>query len=195
MSFEKSNERWQFDFKGPLRKGPHELYFVFVIDRFDCFCWGRAFLTKDAEPVALWLLQKFEENGCPEVMQSDNGKDVKNSFLNGKMIFRPGIDVDHGPKIKILIFFFAEVYACFEHLTTKTVPKQGRPYHPQSNGGVEKVNQTIMRIVRAICFQNKIVLENLTVEEAHLILLRAINTYNNACCSSTDLLSFIQFRA
>jgi hypothetical protein len=85
MVFERKNQRWQIDFKGPLQKKPHQLYVFFIIDRFDMFVWSKAFLTKDPSPVSTWTLSKFEEVGCPEEMQSDNGNEVKNAMWKGKI--------------------------------------------------------------------------------------------------------------
>jgi hypothetical protein len=68
-----------------------------------------------------------------------------------------------------------ELYACWSHLPKKPKDVSGRPYHPESNGGVEAVNKTIMALVYVIFRQNRMSLNNVTLEEFKAIVLRATN--------------------
>ncbi|CAF2910323.1 unnamed protein product, partial [Rotaria sp. Silwood2] len=75
---------------------------------------GYPLKTKEAEPVAEKLLQQFYWFGAPRILQSDNGKE-----------------------------FVAKVIKDFKKTWPDLIIINGRPRHPQTQGLVERGNQTL----------------------------------------------------
>jgi hypothetical protein len=110
------NEQWHTDFKGPIRvftvenkvKKMLTFYILFTVDSFSKFVWGKVFLTKDAEPVALYMRQLIIEEDCPLKWTSDNGGEFVNEVM-------------------------ATVLTAFQDETGQQLIKEihGRPLHPE----------------------------------------------------------------
>ena len=83
-------------------------------DHLTKFCYLRALTSKTATCVAEALLEIFLLQGCPGILQSDNGREFCNAVIRELMILWPDAKIVNG-----------------------------RPRHPQSQGSVERSNQDI----------------------------------------------------
>ncbi|CAF2145925.1 unnamed protein product [Rotaria magnacalcarata] len=83
-------------------------------DHFTKYSWTYPLKTKEAQPVAETLLQQFYAFGPPRILQSDNGKE-----------------------------FVARVIKDLKNIWSDLVIINGRPRHPQTQGLVERGNQTL----------------------------------------------------
>lgn len=88
-----------------------------VIDSFSKYIWSIKLKNKTAESVKKGLIYIFNNFGAPSTIQADNGKEFKNNLLKETML-NMHITIIHG-----------------------------RPRHPQSQGQVERVNQTVKRFI------------------------------------------------
>ncbi|KAL0808279.1 hypothetical protein ABMA28_012774 [Loxostege sticticalis] len=89
-------------------------------DHLTKFCFLRPLKSKHAHQVALELLKIFLEVGCPQILQSDNGREFTAAVIKELLSL--------WPTCKIL---------------------NGRPRHPQSQGSVERCNQDVENMLRA----------------------------------------------
>ena len=89
--------------------------------------WLEAILLKktDAQHVIKSIEVIFRTHGLPEALRSDNGPPCASKEFEG---FLGYLGIGH---------------------------KKGVPYWPQSNGEVERGNETILKIVRIACFEGK----------------------------------------
>jgi transposase InsO family protein len=119
--FERSapNHLWQIDFKGPLAGPPLTRYLFSVIDDHSRYLLALALLpdqTMASAWAALW--EAFGEGGLPHSILSDNGFAARAgsacglSWLEARLL-RLGVKAIHG-----------------------------RPYHPQTQGKVERLHRT-----------------------------------------------------
>ncbi|CAG2215436.1 unnamed protein product [Mytilus edulis] len=99
---------------------PHKgfQYICNIVDCFSRFAFGQACKTKSATEISKVVLSYIYLYGAPRILQSDNGKEFRNSNLK-------------------------EVVDQFD-----TVQMHGRPYHPQSQGRVERFNRTLTEYFR-----------------------------------------------
>ena len=88
-------------------------YVLNVIDCFSKFLWSFPLTTKASKIVESHRRKIFYEFSPPEILHSDNGKEFKAGNIT-----------------KLCEEFY-------------TIPVYGRPRHPQSQGQVERLNQTI----------------------------------------------------
>ena len=99
---------------------PYHRYILLVVDHFTKFVWGTSFPTKHAAPVADWLYRTiYTTEFRPTTVLSDNGGEFVNEILS-VVHDRMGVKETHG-----------------------------RPYRPQTQGQVERMNRTIKEKVRA----------------------------------------------
>ena len=89
-------------------------YILNIVDCFSRFAFGCAVKTKCAKEISESLLKFIYLYGAPRILQSDNGKEFNNYDL-------------------------AAVIQEF-----KIKKMNGRPYHPQSQGRVERFNRTVV---------------------------------------------------
>ncbi|KAJ8720572.1 hypothetical protein PYW08_006037 [Mythimna loreyi] len=94
-------------------------------DHLTKFCFLRPLKSKEAKEVAIEILKIFLEVGCPNILQSDSGREFTASIL--KEI------VSLWPACKIV---------------------NGRPRYPQSQGSVERSNQDVKNMIRAWMVDN-----------------------------------------
>ncbi|CAF1570775.1 unnamed protein product [Rotaria magnacalcarata] len=87
-------------------------------DHFTKFLWTYPLQSKEAEPVAQKFLQQFYSFGAPRILQSDNGKE-----------------------------FVAKVIKDLQTTWTNLIIINGRPRHPQTQGLVERGNQTLESVL------------------------------------------------
>ncbi|CAF4507119.1 unnamed protein product, partial [Didymodactylos carnosus] len=99
-----------------MRSMPDDEYkwILHTKDHFSKFSWAYPLKLKEAEPVAAKLLQQFYSFGAPRILQSDNGKE-----------------------------FVAKVIKDLKNTWNDLVIINGRPRHPQTQGLVERGNQTL----------------------------------------------------
>jgi transposase InsO family protein len=123
IRFERScaNELWQMDFKG-LKRRARDYEILSVLDDAARFCVClRA--VKDLSTESAWgaLWDAFGEYGLPEAILTDNGS----AFSGG----------------------WTKTLSCFEVRLLKLgiKPLHGRPYHPQTQGKVERFHGTLQR--------------------------------------------------
>jgi len=89
-----------------------------VVDCYSRFAMGGAIKSKSAKDVCEVLLRCIYIYGAPRILQTDNGKEFNNGSLAAVM----------------------------EEM--KSLKINGRPYHPQSQGRVERLNQTLANFLR-----------------------------------------------
>ncbi|XP_071145881.1 uncharacterized protein [Mytilus edulis] len=93
-------------------------YICNIVDCYSRFAFGGCIKHKTAKEVATVILRFIYIFGPPRILQTDNGKEFNNEDLT-------------------------EVMAEF-----KTRKINGRPYHPQSQGRVERFNRTVVAYFR-----------------------------------------------
>ena len=98
-----SNNRWNFR------------YIVSVKCCFSKFCWLFPIQNKNADDIYAVLYVLFQKEGCPDILQSDNGSEFIADIII-KLCHDFGVRVVHG-----------------------------RPHHPQSQGQIENQNKVIKR--------------------------------------------------
>lgn len=94
-------------------------------DHLSKFVLLRPLETKSAPEVAYVLVDLFCIFGCPEILQSDNGREFVNSIINELSSLWPGLKIVHG-----------------------------KPRHSQSQGSVERSNRDVEDILRAWMTEN-----------------------------------------
>lgn len=122
-------------------------YILNVVDCFSRFAFGCPLRGKGAKDVTRALISFVYTYGAPRILQSDNGKEFNNADLT-------------------------EVLNEF-----KILKMNGRPYHPQSQGRVERFNRTVVEY-----FKRTIFLE----EKWHEQLQRFYYEYNNRMNKATQ---------
>jgi transposase InsO family protein len=118
------NHLWQIDFKGPLDGLPVRRYLLTVLDDHSRYLLALALCADQTMATAwqaLWAL--FGEAGLPESILSDNGFGPRGASVGGlswleARLLRLGIE-----------------------------PIHGRAYHPQTQGKVERLHETLEREV------------------------------------------------
>ncbi len=88
--------------------------------------------SKQASSVAFALLTIFTKQGPPSILQSDNGgelSDLAHNHVGRRMV----LDDE----------FIDLVIKEVKNLCPKCMMVRGSPRHSESNGGVERVNQTV----------------------------------------------------
>eukprot|EP01102_Stenamoeba_stenopodia_P000394 TRINITY_DN10379_c0_g1_i1.p2 TRINITY_DN10379_c0_g1~~TRINITY_DN10379_c0_g1_i1.p2 ORF type:complete len:338 (+),score=36.91 TRINITY_DN10379_c0_g1_i1:553-1566(+) len=115
-----SNVRWQQDLIDMGERSMHQnrryRYVLTVVDVFSKRAWARPLRTKEADNVTTALEDVLLENGtAPQILQSDNGGKFRNGWMS--------------------------------ELCERYEMKQvfGAPYRPQSQGAIERFNQTLKR--------------------------------------------------
>ena len=113
--------RWQMDLIDMGERFQHDnlgyRYVLTVIDTFTKYAWAVPLKTKDAAGIVEAMEGLFAEEGPPAVLQSDNGTEFKNAEM-------AALAEEHGVR---------QVF--------------GAPYRPQSQGCVERFNQTLKRFL------------------------------------------------
>lgn len=117
-----------------------------VIDAFTKRGWARCYSTKEEDNVLQFLNELFAKHGTPKILQSDNG---------GEFI---------GKKLE-------------KFLATKLVTKRnGRAYHPQSQGLVERFNRTLKMGIHSYIHTKQAF--NLDLPAFNKVIDTVIMTYN-----------------
>jgi transposase InsO family protein len=101
------------------------IWILHAVDHFTKYHWARAFLTKESANVQTFLNEMFE-NGCqPNFLLSDNG---------GEFI---------ADDLEELLQIWG------------VVSKHGLPYHPETQGAVERTHRSLKHGLRAALMQVK----------------------------------------
>jgi transposase InsO family protein len=102
--------------RGTMYQNQRYRYVLTVVDVFSKHAWARPLRTKEAERVTAALEDIILENGkAPRIMQSDNGGEFRNGWMS-ELCDR---------------YEMQQVF--------------GAPYRPQSQGAIERFNQTLKR--------------------------------------------------
>jgi transposase InsO family protein len=87
-------------------------------DHYSKYSWGYPLISKEAEPIANYLLQLFYQFGPCKILQSDNGREFTAVIIKNLQNVWPGLVIING-----------------------------RPRHPQSQGLVERGNATLCQVL------------------------------------------------
>lgn len=118
-------DRWGIDIVHLPRTDNSNRYAVVAIDYFTKWPEARALPNIRAETVAQFIFEDIIcRHGCPHIIQSDNGSSFKNALVT--------------PLLKR--YNIKHVFCS--------------PYHPQANGLVERLNQTIARALAKLAQEN-----------------------------------------
>lgn len=118
----RSNDLWQLDFKGRIEVARRRVHPFSVLDDHSRYCLAlRA--CGDLRMATAWkiLWEVFGQVGLPEAILSDNA-------FGTRGVFSPGISWFESMLIRVGI-----------------APIHGRPYHPQTQGKVERFHGTLER--------------------------------------------------
>ena len=94
------------------------ILYMTVKDCFSKYCWLNPLESKEALPISRILSKIFHDHGPPKLLHTDNGSEFVNMTVN---------DLCSRYNIRM---------------------KQGRPYHPQSQGQVENLNRRVKNCLR-----------------------------------------------
>ena len=136
----------------------HLKYLITIEDHFSKYLWAKSSSDKSANSVHLALKMFFSFSGEPRVLQCDNGKEFKNTIVE-TYLKKLGIEFRHG-----------------------------QPYHPQSQGLIERSNRTIQTALARIYHQQK---DCFNLESS---LFDILTEYNNNIHSSTKVAPNIAFK-
>jgi len=129
---EQPNELWQMDFKGYFLGGGGKVHPLDVLDDHSRYCLClRASTDQKTGTVRVALEDTFRENGLPESILCDNGS--------------PWGDERKTPHTRIGVWLM--------RLGVKVI--HGRPYHPQTQGKLERFHLTLDReAIRGYCLES-----------------------------------------
>ena len=130
-------------------------YLCNLIDCFSKYLFSIPMLRKDAITVHDFLFYLFEKEGTPYILHTDNGKEFKNTRVQELCRFY---------NIKFL---------------------HGRARRPQSQGQVERLNQTISNSIKATCYAMRTWLPHLD---------KLVSEYNKCGHRATGATPFEIFR-
>lgn len=113
--------------------------------------------AKTASCVAHALFDIFTLIGPPSILQSDNGKEFSGAAMNSKQRREKEdqSDVKGGTLESFTDKELGEVITNIRELWPDCLMVRGSPRHSQSNGGVERVNQTVEKKLAAWMKENK----------------------------------------
>jgi len=124
---------------------------ICIIDHFSKFLHARIVESQNAREVEITLRQFFRLVGIPQILQSDNGREFDNKRIN---------------------VYLEEQQIKFVH---------GRPYHPESQGCIERSHKTLQEGLKKYYVQNK---ANFYIESA---LEACLDLYNMEIHSTTKM--------
>ncbi|KAF9752809.1 Gag-Pol polyprotein [Nosema granulosis] len=133
-----------------------------IIDVYSKYAWAFPLLSKTSSEISKTLESLFYMLGPPQILQSDNGKEFINADMKG------------------LCDRFSISY------------KHSSPRHPQSQGQVERFNQTLTRYLQKHVFQEEMA-ENVSGKQWKKHLLKVVYDYNLAKHSATNKTPFRLF--
>ena len=121
-------EKWGIDYIGPVHPtSPRQnAYILLAVDYLTKWVEAKAVRTADKKTTARFMFEHiFTRFGVPKILISDRGTHFLNDLIKELTV---AYGIDH---------------------------RKTTPYHPQTNGLAERVNQTIVRILRKTVHDNK----------------------------------------
>lgn len=131
-------------------------YIFTMIDAFSKFGWAYRAKDKTAETFADVLLKHFHNEGFWRILHTDNGREFVNSNVQNVLSQTNS-----------------------RHVT-------GRPYHPQSQGQVERFNRTIKTRIHSLMIES---------EEWTNSISRIVFNYNSCKHRATGVKPFVLFKS
>lgn len=150
------------DLKCYKEKNSNYAWILTVIDVYSKFAWAFPLFKKTGKEVAEVLENLFLTFGPPQILQSDNGKE----FINQHM--------------KELLDHFVVIFL------------HSRPRHPQTNGQIERFNQTLTRFLQKFIFEKEC-FENVKDKPWKVFLGKVVHNYNISTHSATNKSPFRLF--
>ena len=143
------NDLWEMDLIGPLSPSRWgHRYILTIIDTFSRRAEAFAIRDKSAETVLNFLKVVTNMWGFPKKLLSDNGLEFKNCLM-GNYCESKGIELKHGS-----------------------------PYNPETQGSIERLNQTITRKLKKMTNFGEI--------DWAVVLPKAVIAYNNSYSRAID---------
>ena len=121
-------EKWGIDYVGPITptSSRRNQYIIVATEYLTKWAEAKAVKSADAKQTAIFLYENvIARFGCPKVLISDRGAHFLNEAIEEMTKL---LQINH---------------------------RKTTPYHPQTNGMTERVNQTLFRILRKIVADNK----------------------------------------
>ena len=121
-------EKWGIDYIGPIApmSSKRNQYIIIAVEYLTKWAEAKAIKAADAKQTAIFLYENIISRfGCPQILVSDKGTHFLNEAIE-------------------------EMTKLFQINHRKTTP-----YHPQTNGLAERVNQTLVRILRKTVTDSK----------------------------------------
>lgn len=147
------NYRWEMDLIEMPEESVHinlgYLYVLCIVDIFSKYAFAVPLKSKSAEEVTQTLEKILQTGGTPKILSSDNGTEFKNFLMKD-------LSDTYG---------FKQVF--------------GSPYRPQSQGAVERFNQTLKRMLYAHMMRYR---TNVWVD----VLPTLVENYNDTIHSTTN---------
>lgn len=103
------------------------VYIIVLVDAHTKHLWAKKCRARDAESVVNWLWEQFHDEPF-EIWVCDNGGEFVNKLMDAFI-----------EKIKVILPSARVVH--------------GRPHHPQSQGRVERANQTLKKILESLMIE------------------------------------------
>ena len=132
-------------------------YLITIEDHFSKFLWAATSFDKSAKSVHLALRTFFSLCGEPKILQCDNGKEFINSIVQT---------------------FLQEKNIKFVH---------GQPYHPQSQGLIERANRTIQTALSRKYYELK---DEFDLESCLIDILSEYNNNKHSSIKTAPLIAF-----
>jgi len=133
-----------------------------VVNHFSKYAWTRLLRTKESAGVVAHLVETFEAEGPPRVLLTDNGSEFVNHEVEALLSSRE-VRMHHG-----------------------------QPYHPQTQGAVERLNQTLKAKLRLAA--TSVVRESgraiRSAADAEAVVRLVTVLYNGTCHSTTNEVRF-----
>lgn len=126
-------------------------YLITIEDHFSKFLWATTSVSKEAKNVLLALKTFFALCGIPKIVQCDNGKEFVNTVMDRYL---------EDNNVRYL---------------------HGRPYHPQSQGLIERLNRTVQTALTREFHEKK---GNYNLQSS---LIDIVTAYNDNMHSTTKL--------
>jgi len=121
-------ERFQIDCLGiyeEIGKKTNFKKLICVVDHFSKYHFVRPSVDGSSKEVEIALRQCFRQMGIPDILQSDNGKEFDNKRIKA-LLLEKDIEFIHG-----------------------------RPYHPESQGAIERCHRTLQDSLKKQFIENK----------------------------------------
>ena len=144
-------ERISVDFKGPLPSTNKNIYLLDIVDEYSRFCWAIPCSDMSASTIIKAFTELFSVFGLPSYVHTDRGTSFMSKELKNFLLSK-GIS-----------------------------SSRSTPYHPQSNGQIEKTNGTIWKTITLALKSH-----NLPLSCWQEVLPEALHSIRSLLCVSTN---------